>query len=113
MREREAGVRRGLDPRRGKRKKGTDPSREREEEGLSLKRERIAQGLEKGKSGPGPETEIIGPGPGTGWSRLVKAEEADRGHPKRRYFILNLLPAKGRGKGKVSFHSSRLYLRYL
>ena len=86
MREREAGVKRGLDldPRRGKGRKRTDPSREREEEGLSLKRERIAQGLEKGKSDPGPETEIIGPGPGTGWSRLVKAEEADRGHPKRR-----------------------------
>ena len=82
MREREAGVRRGLDPRRGLRREKTDPNREREEEGRSLRRERIAPDLEKGKLGPGPQTEIIGPDPGTDWSPLVKAEEADPGHPK-------------------------------
>ena len=82
MREKEARVRRGLDPRRGIRRERTDPNREREEEDQSLERERIAPDLVKRKLGPGPKTEIIGPDPGTDWSPLVKAEEADPGHPK-------------------------------
>ena len=83
MKEREAGVRKGLNLRRGRRKEKIDPDLRKREEGLSPKKEGIDPSHGREKEDPDHEKKRTGRDPETNMIPRGKVDEADPDLPKK------------------------------